>query len=951
MPLSPKATILLRWFRAIAALLALMLAGGGLTVIGIPALAQEADPAVRAQIEALEKQIAAGEAAVAGGAQAAPQEEMKLILAMVTLANLYVRADRIEDSWPLSERMLARVERVFGPEHPMLVGPLEATAATLTLQGRTADAEKRRRRALAINERTHGKESLQVANSLQGMAQLLRIQDRYDEALEFARRALEIALQKLPNDDKELAIYFAQVANIQLSSKRFEEAAPNLRRALALLDGRPTTDPSQAALTIQVLQGLALAEIALGRFDQAQPLIDRAIEAATRTFGPEHVMTGTMHMTLAQHMMESGELEQAEALFIRALPISQRNRRLATMLADNYVGLGAVAYKRKDWRGALDYLRRAGEIAVAQESITAAAPPLREGKLATPWADPFLLQALAAFKVAAEDAPDRLALRDEAFQVAQRAERSLVAGALTQMSARLAKGSGPLALLIRERQDLVLEWQRLDKRFEAFLAAPADRRDERTERLLQTRLEQIRQRMDSIDARLAKEFPDFSKLSDPTPLSLSDVQSLLAPGEVLVFMAQRPSETLVWVVGQREVGWHVAPIGETELSREVALLRCSLDIIGAADSGADCGAGSQELSDGSLPFDTARAYRIYQALLEPAAALTRDANLIVVASGPLARLPLHVLVTEPPTSGGRIAWLARRNAVSQLPSVASLKALRNQARPSSAERPYFAMANPLLLGPDQGHVARADLARAWQSCAAIGGVPAAALPRTSVTTLQKDARTSQRPLLQSLAPLPETAIEVCRAARTLGAQDDDVRLGASASKAVLKNMSSNGELRRYKILHFATHGALAGELEPTSEAGLVLTPPPLDLPTDDGFLTASEISELQLDADWVILSACNTAGAARTGEEPLSGLARAFAFAGARSLLVSHWAVNSDATVKLVTRAVAEMAGGIKLGRAEALRRAMIALIDEGAPHEAHPAYWSPFVLIGEGSR
>ena len=152
------------------------------------------------------------------------------------------------------------------------------------------------------------------------------------------------------------------------------------------------------------------------------------------------------------------------------------------------------------------------------------------------------------------------------------------------------------------------------------------------------------------------------------------------------------------------------------------------------------------------------------------------------------------------------------------------------------------------------------------------------------------------------------------------------------------------------MLHFATQGVLAGQLDGTHEPGLILTPPDKATEEDDGYLAASEIASLKLDADWVILSACNTAAGAATSAEALSGLARAFIYAQARALLVSHWEVYSDATVKLIATAIREMARDAKVGRAEALRRSMLALIDKGEPHEAHPAYWAPFVVVGEGS-
>jgi CHAT domain-containing protein len=128
-----------------------------------------------------------------------------------------------------------------------------------------------------------------------------------------------------------------------------------------------------------------------------------------------------------------------------------------------------------------------------------------------------------------------------------------------------------------------------------------------------------------------------------------------------------------------------------------------------------------------------------------------------------------------------------------------------------------------------------------------------------------------------------------------------------------------------------------------------MTPPEQGDNGDDGLLTASEISQLKLNADWVVLSACNTAGAAGGSGEALSGLARAFFYAGSRAILVSHWAVDSQAAVKLTTGAFAALAADPASGRADALRRAMSILIKHGESHEAHPASWAPFVLVGEG--
>jgi CHAT domain-containing protein len=305
--------------------------------------------------------------------------------------------------------------------------------------------------------------------------------------------------------------------------------------------------------------------------------------------------------------------------------------------------------------------------------------------------------------------------------------------------------------------------------------------------------------------------------------------------------------------------------------------------------------------------------------------------------------------------------LALTKPITVLPSVGSLEALRRLPS-SKAREPYLAFGNPLL---DGGTPERAALARARQRCA-----PEPTGERRHVAAAGR--RISDLPaffrggtdlaMLREQAALPETADEVCAVARSLGAladQADAVWLGARATEANLKALSRSGRLARYRVLHFATHGVLAGEseaiLKAKAEPALILSPPgngaaAAELEEDNGLLTASEVAKLGLDADWVVLSACNTAAGAKGDAEALSGLARAFFYAKARALLVSHWYVNSEAAVELTTGAFAALGVHPGIGRAEALRRSMARLILNGRPDQAHPEYWAPFVLVGEGA-
>jgi CHAT domain-containing protein len=285
--------------------------------------------------------------------------------------------------------------------------------------------------------------------------------------------------------------------------------------------------------------------------------------------------------------------------------------------------------------------------------------------------------------------------------------------------------------------------------------------------------------------------------------------------------------------------------------------------------------------------------------------------------------------------------------------------LRRFARASRATSRFAGFGNPLLLGSD-GNDRRAALKQACpkDAPAAPMRVAGRAVPFAVGRKLRGLADVEA---LRHQAPLPETADELCAVARELGSPEGSVYLGAKATEATVRALSTSGTLARYQIIHFATHGLLAGETEQLAqslvEPALLLTPPGTATEEDDGLLSASEVAQLKLDADWVVLSACNTAGGGEKGDaEALSGLARAFFYAGARALLVSHCAVDSDAAVKLTTKAFAALEADPRISRAEAMRLAEHAtMADTSRPQHwvpaAHTSVWGPFVVVGEGAR
>jgi len=583
--------------------------------------------------------------------------------------------------------------------------------------------------------------------------------------------------------------------------------------------------------------------------------------------------------------------------------------------------------------------------------------------------DALRFQALALNRADA----DSSAKRQAAFEIAQWALQSEAGAALAQMSARLAKGEGPLVELVRRRQDLVARRQGEDKR----LLAAVGRAEAPAAAALRTSIANLEQDLASLDAELGGKFPDYVSFANPKPLTIAEAQALLNADEALVLfldvkqLARLEEQTLVWVLTKATASWYRSPLGTRALAEAVLGLRCGLDqaLWSDQDSARTCIGlvGQQQEVDIAgqslpiLPFDLKRAHELYQGLLGPARHIIKGKHLLIVPAGPLLSLPFNVLVSEPATARQaagladyrHAAWLGSRQPISMLPSVASLAALRRHAGSSAAPEPFLGYGDPLLVGePGCAQITVPERCpdEEIRVAATRHGVTRGGKGPAAIANYFRDGHANLSEV-RKLCPLPDTAHELTCVARSLGAKPGAVVLGKDMTETAIKS----APLSRYRVLHFATHGLLAGEVAQLAngraEPALVLSPPEQPTEQDDGLLTASEVAGLKLDADWVVLSACNTAGGEAAGAEALSGLARAFFYAGARALLVSHWPVESYAATVLTSRTFAEMRQAAKLGRAEAFRRAMLALLsDEQRPWTAHPSVWAPFALVGAGA-
>jgi CHAT domain-containing protein/Tfp pilus assembly protein PilF len=842
------------------------------------------------------------------GERAFGQNSLNVGVISNNLALAYNAQGRYAEAETLYKRARAIDEKALGPDHPDVAASLNNLAVLYRHQGRYAEAESLYKRALAIEEKALGPDHPHVAHGLNNLANVYDTQGRYAEAEPLHKRALAIREKALGPDHPDVAQSLLNLALVYSDQGRYAEAEPLYKRALAIREKALGPDHPQVAAN---LIGLALLYRHQGRYAEAEPLHRRALAIEEKALGPDHPEVAANLTGLATLYWDQGRYAEVEPPYKRALAI--REKALGPDHPDVAQSLNNLAFLYEhDGRNAqaLDASRRAVAILIrriAQTTDKSSDGSTGERQKTRGY---FLQLVHLLSQLSVNGTSPSPAIVDEAFRAAQYAGGIETSQALTGMTARYAAGSDALAALVRERQDLAARWQKLDADVVKAVSQPPDKRNSTAEAGLRQELAEVAAKLKAADDRLRAEFPRYAELAAAKPVGVTDIQSVLGPDEAFAALTLADKESYLFLI--RKDGAHVFRLDITR-----------------AKAGEAVQALRKTLIDYQTAFDTAKAHDLYKNLLGPADSLIADArHLILVPDGALQSLPPTVLVTAPPSDVSKssdykpAAWLIRRQAVTVLPAASSLVALHRFAEARQAKDPFIGFGDPDFRG-DRG----------------AGGISTASLYRGGEANLDG---------LQHLPRLEETAGELRAEAKALGAPDSSVHLGPEATVTLVRRLA----LANARVVSFATHGLIAGDLPQLAEPALVLTPPANPTPEDDGLLRASQVSQLKLNADFVILSACNTAAPdGKPGAEGLSGLAKAFFYAGARSLLVSHWPVDSDATVKLTTGLIRATAEDPSIGRAEALRRSILAMIDNAPANsnDAHPALWAPFILAGEG--
>ena len=702
-------------------------------------------------------------------------------------------------------------------------------------------------------------------------------------------------------------------ANIRFMQHRYSEAETfakeAVREALAGEYGN-YGEKTRMAIETKLLIGLALGnwqgiESDLGIIDQL-----------TKNAGTSQIASAKLPLVRALLAQEKKDWVRADNL------LAAYHKELSAMLGEQHfktalvAGLRARAGLQSGANAALYQSMLRTSVQVLFSPDTAGQNIADQGENRT-----LLRQVMQTFlQDARSDSASDAAL---AFQTADFLRANVTQRSVQAAAIRRSLTDSGLASLVRDLQDLESQLQTYTERLGLFLSKdfPPDAPELVT---LRSHIERAEIARLEVRKKIDAKYADYAKLTEPKPASVQSIAKQLKAGELFVAISPSESSTLLWAIASNgSVVMHKAALNQTQVQEMVTKLRATLDVAGMGDK--------------APAFDQPTAQKLYQQLLAPLLAAIpateKPSHLVIAVSGAMTQLPMGVLMASAAPAQPR--WLIQDYAITHVTSASSWLAVKEGgAHTHVAKEALLAWGDPNF-----SHAATAAASTTTRRIRA-----------TLPTQASSEANKVRALQYDQIPALPETRDELLAIASSLKASEQDLILGAAATKNSVLMHNSNGSLARKRVIAFATHGLLAGDIPDLTQPALALALQSNNT-TDliSNLLTLDDILGLKLQADWVVLSACNTAGADGANHDGISGLVRGFFYAGARSVLATHWAVESQSAMALTTETFKNYQSKPTEAKAESLRQAMLTVMSN--PATAHPTYWAPYALVGDGSR
>jgi CHAT domain-containing protein len=779
-------------------------------------------------------------------------------------------------------------------------------AAVEGLLGHYAHSEQIYRQ-LAASYVGYDETSLPIALTKYGLAVVYRMLGDASQSEVFFNQAISSLNSCTNGHDMRTAHALIERSRLSLDLGRMQQALTDAQMAKEIVGSLPG---DWTVLSAYASSASSQALFRLGRLEESRNTMLDALKIIESVRGPQAEDLAPGYVHLAEIALAQNDVAQVRRWSEKALNIREHTE--AESVWGSGTALSLLASVDLQDRGNVQYLSDLSRfVKVVRQYVDSSngVSDLVQGELKR--ARPLFDRVLDPLAKADPDLQAR-ALSD-INQLLQLSQLSQAGSDVRISTESMATSSAAVSQLVRDRLTLAEKLHAQAAQLRDMLRVDTQDKGALANALTQ-QMAVDQSRIDEIDAMLRTQAPAIAEILRPAVVDQTELARLLKPHEAmyLQFVSANQVHGLL-ILPDRSI-YRVAPIGAATIRRDVSRLRRALDL------------GTP--FDNRLPFDNESALELYRASLgQFADQLNNVQELIVVPDDAYQNIPWSVLRlddgsagrTEDPRAG---RFLAETFSITVVPTAGALKLLRAKVRSATASRPFIGFGDPVL--GDSMTSGR------WAGGADDDSIRGA------------DARA-----LKQLPPLPQTAVELEDIAKILGAGPDSVVLKEAATKAAVRS----ADLSKYRVISFATHGLLAGDFRGLSEPALVMSAGKgLDGIANDPLLRASEIAQLNLNAEIVLLSACNSGRAdGLGGAYGLSGLSRAFIAAGARSLLVSHWSVSSDATVRLLSKVISLMKSNDKLTKSEALRQAMLWMMQGGAGELfKSPSYWAPFILIGD---
>jgi CHAT domain-containing protein len=822
-------------------------------------------------------------------------------------ANLLETKGQFREAEPYRRSVVEKMYKSMMEEYPRVyIGHRVYLAKNLARQGRLMESELEIREALKQSIAHGGKDSTLTGGIIEHLGFILLLQGRLEDAEKLARagnRILEASgLSRDSNAMGKAMMLLGMVSVGKLdfveAMRQFDNARQGMQENQYYFENRMARNPN-----------VILSLLKTGRIEEAMRYISLSYRKSTEYLGKNHYRTAQILGLRGMANAMMGKEAQAIKDFSESVPILLKKKS------------GDVVY--------LTNLR----FKIIVESY---------------------LDLLTRIYNDKQEKEYGINASAESFKLVEALIGSSVQGALGASGARAAAVDPKLADLVRKEQDTLKQVNALQATLSNAVAAPSDQQNPNAVKDLKATITTLSQARTALLDEIQRRFPKYSDFTDPKPADFSVIQKHLKSREALIVIYPAQASTYVWSIPQTgKILFNVVLIGKKDLQLTVSHLRRALDP----------GPGTF----GDIPdFDLAQAHNLYTKLLKPVEGGWKNAkDLIIVAPGPLGPLPFSVLTTAPINLGSekgelfanyrKIPWLIRKASITRQPSVSSFVTLRALPEGNPGRKALVGFGDPIY---NPAQLTRQETQKGEQTTklASRGGQLHVRGIRVSEKGDLDSAQISSLKL-EHLNRLPDTAEEIKSIARAIGADPDrDIFLGRRASEQTVKTM----DLSDRQVIVFASHALVPGDLDGLDQPALALSAPSVTGGIDDGLLTMGEVLKLKLNADWVVLSACNTGAADGAGAEAVSGLGRAFFYAGTRAMLVSMWPVETTSAKKLTTEIFRYQTEDKTLSRARAHQKSMLKLIDDPGLKDnstgkivasyAHPFFWAPFVIVGEGA-